>query len=88
MVRWLTVLCVFSNLIIPAFSEESRTEEVEDDFNVFDLNSDKFIDAQEVIIGYRGDLSRLHVMEFFRDVDKNNDGLVSFAEYQDFALDL
>jgi Ca2+-binding EF-hand superfamily protein len=83
---WLFVLFVV--VLSRNAAAPDRSKEVEEDFNMFDLNKDKYIDAQEVIIGYRGDLPRLQVMEFFRDVDHNFDGLISFSEYLDFALSL
>ena len=61
----------------------------EDDFKALDLNSDGMIDAQELLIAYAGQLSEYQKMDVFgRDVDKNQDGVLSWQEYVDFSSSL
>merc|ERR1719271_2023703 len=65
---------------------DSEMAEYKQDFIDFDLNRDDQIDAQEVRSQFKGDLDPKELHQFFIDVDKDNTGTVTLAEYIDYAV--
>ena len=62
------------------FDLPQTNEEIEADFDMFDKNNDKKLDAHEIRSGIQT-LDEDNISEFFETSDKNRDGVITFSEY-------
>ncbi len=58
--------------------------EVKAVFEIFDLDKSGTIDRQEAIDHWKGAFGKISAKEFFKTVDVNNDGSVSYDECRTF----
>ncbi|KAJ1608366.1 EF-hand domain-containing protein [Cryptosporidium canis] len=78
---YLSILLVICSTFGGARAEPSQ---IEKEFSEFDLNSDGFIDAQEIrTIRTAVTLQELH--QFFWEIDVDSSGTISLQEYSHFV---
>ncbi|EER19516.1 Polcalcin Nic t, putative [Perkinsus marinus ATCC 50983] len=86
---WKPTLLLLLTVFIPSVSptsDEDDVTEYEKDFHEFDQDADGVIDAQEIRSLYTGDLRPQELDAFIREVDVNQDGLITYPEYIDYAM--
>ena len=66
--------------------KDASSKEADDDFVRFDLDRNGELDAWELTLEYDGYLTSKAKHDFFRDVDTNSNGLISFEEYRKFVF--
>ncbi|XVE68163.1 hypothetical protein DITRI_Ditri09bG0046800 [Diplodiscus trichospermus] len=71
------------------FEEEPSLEEVKQTFDVFDVNKDGFIDAEELqrvlcILGLKEGLKLENCNKMIKTFDENGDGRIDFQEFVKF----
>lgn len=72
--------------IIGIYGDTStETSQIEKEFLEFDMNSDGFIDAQEIRI-VRASVTLQELHQFFWEIDTDNSGTISLAEYSHFVI--
>jgi Ca2+-binding EF-hand superfamily protein len=64
-------------------SEACRLK-VHETFNSFDLDHSNAIDKEEAIKHWKGAFAKINALEFFSAVDVNNDGTITFEEFENF----
>mmetsp|Transcript_106277 Transcript_106277/g.307616 ORF Transcript_106277/g.307616 Transcript_106277/m.307616 type:complete len:107 (-) Transcript_106277:58-378(-) len=67
---------------------QPKATEFERDFLNFDQNRDGQIDAQELRLQFRAELTPLELHRFFVDADADRSGTISLAEYIEYAATL
>ncbi|KAF4662393.1 hypothetical protein FOZ61_002531 [Perkinsus olseni] len=90
---WKATLLLLVAVLLPfvtaAFDDDddhADTSEYEKDFDEFDQDGDGLIDAQEIRSVYTGTLRPQDLDAFVRKVDVNQDGLITYPEYIDYAM--
>ena len=83
MSRWLGTLAIGFWLVS---GKDAKAKEVDEDFIRFDLDKNGELDAWELTLEYDGYLTSKAKHDFFRDVDINSNGLISFDEYREFVF--
>jgi Ca2+-binding EF-hand superfamily protein len=68
------------------YAKDTSTKEADEDFIRFDLDRNGELDAWELTLEYDGYLTAKAKHDFFRDVDTNSNGLISFEEYRKFVF--
>jgi Ca2+-binding EF-hand superfamily protein len=81
--RWLGYLPA---LFLSVYGKDTASKEADDDFIRFDIDRNGELDAWELTLEYDGYLTSKAKHEFFRDVDTNSNGLISFEEYRKFVF--
>lgn len=72
-----------ANNVVPSLSEEQR-QEVKEAFNMFDANSDGFLDYHELKVAMRAlgfDSQKSEVLQIIKEHDRHNRRLISFDDF-------